>query len=183
MHAVLYCTKSKTKLFYNTKKKKWQCSNSAQLDENVCMNGKVVARCEIETKELFCCIKTKHYVFLRCFTDNWEEFLKKSCISLSEIDRYNPKYAIYITNLEFFEKPRLLKNFYKGKLGSDNSLIGVTKAPQNMMYVYTSFDLPEIVETEFVLISIRPQWLCKILNHEKTIELRRKVLKEMTKQN
>ena len=169
MHAVLYCTKSNPKLFYDIKNEKWECSSSIQLDENICVNGKVVARCEIETKELLDCIVE-------------EEFLKKSCISLSEIYSYNPKYALYITDLELFEKPRLLKNFYKGKLGSKNSFSEVTKAPQNMMYVYTSFDSPEIIETKFVLISIHPQWLCKILNQEKTIELRRKVLKEMIKE-
>ena len=32
-----------------------------------------------------------------------------------------------------------------------------------------------------ILISIRPEWLCKILNGEKTIEVRKKVLKEMLK--
>ena len=69
--------------------------------------------------------------------------------------------------------------FFKGKLGSENSFVEVARAPQNMMYVYTSFELPEIVETKYVLISIRPEWLCKILNREKTIEVRRKVLKEM----
>ena len=30
-----------------------------------------------------------------------------------------------------------------------------------------------------VLISIRPEWLCKILNGEKTVEVRKVILKEM----
>lgn len=46
------------------------------------------------------------------------------------------------------------------------------KAPQNMMYVYDG-------DEKKVLISIHPEWLCKILNGEKTIEVRKKVLKEM----
>ncbi len=46
------------------------------------------------------------------------------------------------------------------------------KAPQNMMYVFDG-------EEKKVLISIHPEWLCKILNGEKTIEIRKKVLKEM----
>jgi len=41
-----------------------------------------------------------------------------------------------------------------------------------MMYAYDG-------EEKKVLISIRPEWLCKILNSEKTIEVRKKVLKEM----
>ena len=35
--------------------------------------------------------------------------------------------------------------------------------------------------TDYILISIRPEWLCKILNGEKTVEIRKKVLKEMLK--
>ena len=51
---------------------------------------------------------------------------------------------------------------------------GLKKAPQNMMYVYDDVE-------KKVLISIRPEWLCKILNGEKTIEVRKQVLKEMIK--
>jgi hypothetical protein len=55
----------------------------------------------------------------------------------------------------------------------------VERAPQNMQYVYdVNSDNPN---EKKVLISIRPEWLCKILNGEKTIEVRRKVLKEMLK--
>ncbi len=46
------------------------------------------------------------------------------------------------------------------------------EAPQNMCRVFDTKD-------NYVLISIRPQWLCKILNGEKSIEVRRKVLKGM----
>lgn len=49
---------------------------------------------------------------------------------------------------------------------------GLKKAPQNMMYVYDG-------DEKKVLISIRPEWMCKICNGEKDIELRKVVLKEM----
>lgn len=50
--------------------------------------------------------------------------------------------------------------------------IQVGKAPQNMMrFIFNN--------EEYVLISIRPEWLCKILNGDKTIEIRRKILKGM----
>lgn len=49
---------------------------------------------------------------------------------------------------------------------------GLKKAPQNMMYVYDG-------DEKKVLISIRPQWMCKICNREKDIEVRKIVLKEM----
>lgn len=109
--------------------------------------------------------------------------LSKMCLSPQQLYDYvglgNKFYALHVKNLRLVDKPRILNYFFKGKLGSENSLVEVTNAPQNMMYVYTSFELPEIVETEYVLISIRPEWLCKILNGKKTIEVRRKVLKEM----
>ena len=48
----------------------------------------------------------------------------------------------------------------------------IEKAPQNMMWVWYKGEL-------YVLISIRPEWLCKIMNGEKTIEVRKKILKGM----
>ena len=53
----------------------------------------------------------------------------------------------------------------------------ITRAPQNMMRCCYEKKSKEW-ETG-VLISIKPEYLCKILNGEKTIEVRRKVLKEM----
>ena len=53
----------------------------------------------------------------------------------------------------------------------------VNYAPQNMMYSW----LWNNKWDRYVLISIRPEWLCKILNGEKTIEVRKKILKEMMK--
>ena len=51
----------------------------------------------------------------------------------------------------------------------------VIKAPKNMMKV-CEWDIEDKV-----LISIKPEDLCKILNGEKTIEVRKVVLKEMLK--
>lgn len=51
---------------------------------------------------------------------------------------------------------------------------GLKKAPQNMMYVFDG-------DEKKVLISIRPQWMCKIFNREKDVEVRKIVLKEMVK--
>ena len=51
----------------------------------------------------------------------------------------------------------------------------IQKAPQNMMWC---FDKDNNYKMK-VLISIRPEWMCKILNGEKTIEIRKKVLRGM----
>ena len=54
-----------------------------------------------------------------------------------------------------------------------------------MMYAY-SWDYPIKVgncykKEKYILISIKSEWVCKILNGEKTIEVRKRVLKEMIK--
>ena len=62
--------------------------------------------------------------------------------------------------------------------GIENSPISmkpICYAPQNMMRCIDAYD------NQYILISIRPEYLVKILNKEKTIEVRKKVLKEMIK--
>ena len=113
-------------------------------------------------------------------------------------------YAIHIKNLHIFDKSKELsdyrtfitdidrlrefayvKNFdvvsvrldeYLGEMKSSKTL---EKTPQNMQKI-----IKYIGDNEYeyaILISIRPEWLCKILNREKTIEVRKRVLKEMLK--
>ena len=184
MKALLYCTKSKKKLFYDVVWKKWMYGFDKPHDKFPSVNGMIVASCEVKVEKIEL---NRHsygeeyeYLFDTPTLSN-DELLCESGLSEEELENYLDEkgYALHISNLELFEKPRLLNYFFKGKLGSENSLVEVTKAPQNMMRVYISFDLPEIVETKYVLISIRPEWLCKILNGEKTIEVRKQVLKEM----
>lgn len=181
---LLYCTKAKPVLlnllngtdYRLDSKELWKEYNPNDVYE--VLNGKIVAECEVEVEKIVLLQKGSYYTP----TLNTKELLEKSCLTKEQLSEYLKEecgYALHIKNLRLADKPRILNYFFKGKLGSENSLVEVTKAPQNMMYVYTSFELPEIVETEYVLISIRPEWLCKILNGKKTIEVRRKVLKEM----
>ena len=51
--------------------------------------------------------------------------------------------------------------------------IPLIKAPQNMCNVYDNQG------NHYILISIQPQHLCKILNGEKTIEVRKKILNSL----
>ena len=111
-------------------------------------------------------------------------------------------YAIHIKNLHIFDEPKELSDYYTRITDKDraNEFEGIDvifpsirickflsecvsckrleKAPQNMQKIV--FLNKKTNEYEYaVLISIQPQWLCKILNGEKTIEVRKKVLKEM----
>lgn len=123
--------------------------------------------------------------------ENEEEILKQSCLSELQLREYLLKtddegYALFIKNLKIFDEPKELKDYcidnskkYYGDfawhLTPKEMYTPIQKAPQNMMWC---FDKDNDYKMK-VLISIRPEWLCKILNKEKTIEIRKKVLKGM----
>jgi predicted transcriptional regulator len=172
MKILLYCTKAKPYLIqgfarpYHTKdinnpfNYKWHLLKTKT---SSALNGKIVAECDFEVEEF-------DYMKAECLTHKYLDLLNKSCLTDKEMyDYFNGKngYAIHIKNLHIFDEPKELDDYYNNK---DNF---ITKAPQNMCYVYNDFG------RKYVLISIRPEWLCKILNGEKTIEVRKKVLKEM----
>ena len=101
------------------------------------------------------------------------EELKKMCLSPQELLDYiklgNNGYALHLSNLKIFDKPKELEKFYKDSLLKER----VYKAPQNMCHIYDSKG------NVYILISIKPEWLCKILNGEKTIEVRKQIVKEL----
>ena len=168
------------------------------------LNGKIVAECEFEVEE----IKPEKYwhstedfdYIYNTGTVYYDDLLKKSCLMDYELDDYlgceDKGYAIHIKNLKIFDMPKELSDYTTRKPQTYDSIIcdscnnfgfdckkcssfydyqQVMKAPQNMMKV-CEWDVEDKI-----LISIQPQWLCKILNKEKTIEIRKKVLKEMIK--
>lgn len=141
------------------------------------LNGNIVAECEVETEKIrlsaYSDYEDKIYLFDTPTLTN-DELTQKSCLCNDELDDYliNEKgYALNIKNLKELEHPL---NFKKDCIYKEtNGFKQVFNAPQNMMRVYDRFG------NKYILISIRPKWLCKILNGEKTIEVRKKVLKEM----
>ena len=103
------------------------------------------------------------------------EELKQMCLSPQQLLDYlklgNKGYALYLSNIKIldnlltFEKDCIYKSSYTNEL--------LLKAPQNMCRAYDRFG------NKYILISIRPEWLCKILNGEKTIEVRKQIVKEL----
>lgn len=175
MKLLLYCTKAKPYLYphfnnlYFTKNKDFG---------NVKLNGKIVAECDFEVEEIEKGYGIHHTSFdEEGYFDDFYDYmtktidedilLKRSCLNVVELETYNPNYAIHIKNLHIFGKPKELSEY-----GMDFPISPIVKAPQNMMYANG-------IGERYILISIRPEWLCKILNREKTIEVRKKVLKEM----
>jgi len=144
------------------------------------LNGKIVAECDFEVNELSN-NNNYHDYLLKNNSELWEnDILTKSCLTYDELNNYlkGDGYAIYIKNLHIFDKPKELSEY------EDEWEYPLEKAPQNMRRCYSTLysnieaDMP-IRTDSYILISIRPKWLCKILNGEKTIEVRKKVLKEM----
>ena len=170
MKLLLYCTKAKPYLrdkhnVYGD----YHCFPQQVIAANY-LNSKIVAECDYEVEEISPLSNDYYYTEkLGGFTLQY-----KSCLNANELDDYLKSkngYAIHIKNLHIFDKPRDL-DFYSSNFDYFKK---VEKAHQNMMRVWEDKENPR------VLISIKSEWLCKILNGEKTIEVRKKVLKEMLK--
>ena len=204
MKLLLYCTKAKPYIAYQDID--YDCDDNCcsfmgylpftrqelydydiSLDKT--LNGKIVAECDFEVEDIF---NSK----IEENMDNWysginligNDLLKESCLSIEQLDIYlkgNYGYAIYIKNLHIFDEARELSEYYK--IDSTITLreainrtkpvyIPINKAPHSMMYCFED-DGNHLQQN--ILISIKPEWMCKILNDEKTIEVRKKVLKGM----
>ena len=189
---LLYCTKKLIKNKYHllrTKNGKYEY-DKVILDSDTILNGKIVAECDFEVEEIYSC---PNYYDNEMFylTNNCSYFnlLNESCLNETQLEDYlkgKDGYAIHLKNLIIYDTPRELSDYYH----SESPFLPITKAPQNMMYcngvIKTNFKLGDKVFKNvayqienYVLASVKPQWLCKILNGQKTIEIRKKVLKEM----
>lgn len=202
---LLYCTKAKPYL-YRQDDDCFELLNKLKNEDTSgykkyyrLNNGKIVAECDFEVEEL----RLDNDDPLGAYwyeteTLNKYEVLEKSCLTDDELfdylGEYNKGYAIHIKNLKIFDNPKKLSQYHK-PYGCINISCGekpkqkylgcslvrhckktqIKKASQNMMKVESKI----CDEKDYILISIRPEWLCKILNGEKTIEVRKKVLKEM----
>lgn len=206
MKLLLYCTKSKPYLLQGFAKPMHTTDTTNPFNYSWVLiekqtantlNGKVVAKCDYEIEEIEYEYNWKGYENIDYFTNKLtrKKLEKQSCLTNEELKHYlklkplccvkgKIGYAIHIKNLTVFDEPKELDEFYSihnvgGMLLTDE----LKKAPQNMQRVstcdweYGTYNPNDIA----VLISIQPQWLCKILNGEKTIEVRKKILNNMIK--
>ena len=186
MKLLLYCTKAKNKydrLVRDEHYGKPFYLYGAITENFESLNGKIVAECDFEVEKIRkawgCLFGTRYYTSsLDCF-----DLYEKSYLSFDEINNYLKGtlneycgYAIHIKNLYIFDNPIDIRNYYNIAPRTMQDCMNqraLVKAPQNMCNAY------DVYKNHYILISIRPEWLCKILNGEKTIEVRKKVLKEM----
>ena len=178
---LLYCCKQPHKLFNSDKGfvlSDWDLGDAYK--DKTLLNGKIVAECDFEVEELtpyqYQGLRENMVVGYKGKTTDYNALIDKSKIGYCELDNYlkcNIGYAIHIKNLHIFDKPRELNECWANTNAWIFSNEKLYVAPQNMRYC-GDWNLKKAI-----LISIRPEWLVKILNKEKTIEVRKKVLKEM----
>lgn len=190
MKLLLYCTKAKPYLldlrndFQNIKFDTFNTKESLKTGWNV-LNGTIVGECDYEVEEIELKMEYMGLYYCGKTVYGWDGSLCEE----SQLDNWqlldylgdkigNKGYAIHIKKLKIFDKLYKLNDCVKPY----NKWFHINKAPQNMQKVWFSEDNEEAYE-DYILISIRPEWLCKILNGEKTIEVRKKVLKEMLLEN
>lgn len=196
MKALLYCTKNAPYLVHesgdydcNDMSCSYDCYSVVDkqylIDEDAeALNGKIVAECDYEMEEIEYCKNGYHRATGRTCSYDLE---KNSCLNIHQFKDYlgekNGK-AIHIKNLHIFDEPRPLY-YYRAINRKRKTMDILYLAPQNMMHCFEYKGLEEKGEEikyifdEYILISIHPEHLCKILNGEKTIEVRKKVLKCM----
>lgn len=199
MKCLIYCTQRKPYLFYEKYiSKRFSLSKDKDM-KKYAVNGKIVAEFDCDKVEEIRFIKGEEYSDM-IINSRYETFClsrpnlySKSCLYFEQLHDYlkgKNGYAIHIKNLKVFDKPLELEELEHkvkypncnkcpygktgdyGKCGLCYDLMPIKKAPQNMCYAYYNGEL-------CCLISIQPHWVDKILNEEKTIEVRKKVLKGM----
>ena len=160
MKLLLYCTKSKPNLnkLYG---KNWFYFGEKLIDLDVRLNGKIVAQCDCEKIETIC----PEFGYLDAACEGGAGYiLDKACLTRQQLIDYGKGEwlsALHLCNLEVFDNPKKLSDF------------GVEKAPQNMRKCFDDKG------NEYILISVHPEHLVNILKGKKTIEVRKKILKNM----
>ena len=178
MKYLIYVTKSKPWLFFNKSINYYSLSNK-KVDND--LNGKIVAEFdgEVNTITMFFIPLLNSVEYLtgkepyRYFS--YGNLLKASCLNDNEMYKYlgcKDGWAIHINDLKIFEEPKKLSDYHISYYNKDLKMMRekhLEKAPQNMC---RAFD----VNGNYIVLSVHPEWACKILNGEKTIEVRKQVL-------
>lgn len=171
---LIYCTKDKNNQLYRYYGNKYDVLKSKQHtmpQPDFYLNGKIVAQFDCEkVEEIFyngwweCYANDKDDINCNIF-DN-----EPTCLTTKQIKKYlgdKKGYEIHISNLEVFDRPYDLYEWFN----KDEKPL--TKAPQNMCYCY------HWLGDEYILISIKPEWVEKILNGCKTIEVRKSIVNKL----
>ena len=173
--------KTKYEVIPNTKKGNEYLE---QMGVGEILNGKIVAECDFEVEDLRIVDDDPlgaYWYETKTLSEN--EVLEKSCLTDDELYEYlgedNEGYAIHIKNLHIFNEPKDLDEYYTTPKkmntlrGSSYVSISLDHAPRNMMKVCDEDGV------EYILINVQPRELCRILNGEQPIIIKKTILKEM----
>ena len=193
---LLYCCKAKPYIMkYKDGKYKEIASfyNKQDLIDCELLNGKIVAECDFEVEEIEL-VEIPDYAGDECHTFVYDvladmqtktlseaQLLERSCLSQEKLYTYLDRggtvedygYAIHIKNLHIFDKPRDIRNYYNiapRTMADCMNQKALLKAPQNMCNAY------DVYKNHYILISIQPKELCRILNGEQIILIKKQVL-------
>ena len=171
---LIYCTKDKNNQLYRYYGNRYDVLESKQHtmpQPDFFMNGKVVAQFNCEKVDLIEAVKRENdkpfYISNTKIKSHW--MFSDTGLNYEQLYDYlgdKNGYAIQISNLEIFDEPYNVDECNQYRKWNTR----LKNSPQNMCEVYGKDG------NHYVLISIKPEWVCKILNGEKTIEVRKKVL-------
>ena len=99
------------------------------------LNGKVIAR--------FWCDNVEEITTEKWSPSKEQDLLKLSCLTENQLFDYcnleigKPFYAIHISKLEIFDRPKYLNEYYKTYIETEKGIYYqvLTKAPQNYCYI------------------------------------------------
>ena len=193
---LFYCTKPKDRFrighFYHHNDELYKLPNgtikfgssvelmsyeSCEYNKDNFLNGKIVAECEIDKIEEIRMLQDNNMTY-KTKTLTEEQLLIKSCLEGYQLGNYlgllyenKCGYALHLTKLKVFDKPKDLSDYMKKNQSYRlHKYERLYNALQNMMTIYDN------EENEYILISIRSEWLYKIINGEKTIVVKKKIL-------
>ena len=173
MKLLLYCVKAKPYLLnqniYEFYESKYITStHKFHEKQDYLFNGKIVAECDFEVEEIDC-----------KKADKIDRFYKYSRLTYRMLDEYlkgNNGYAIHIKNLHIFDKPKCLDELW---------VFDKQGLPNNLYNTPTCMKKVEMIRflntTNYILIPVSPEEMCRIANGEQSVIVRKRVLKEMIK--
>ena len=132
----IYCTKDYKKILFENGGYGWRL-NTWNKNKNAITtnNGKVVAR--------FWCDNIEEITTEKWSPSKEQNLLKESCLTENQLFDYcnlesgKPFYAIHISKLEIFDRPKYLNEYYKTYIETEKGIYYqvLTKAPQNYCYI------------------------------------------------
>ena len=131
----IYCTKDSKNILCRYYDIHWFTTKDKNNNWKMYMNGKVVAR--------FWCDKVEEITTEKWSPSKEQNLLKESCLTENQLFDYcnlesgKPFYAIHISKLEIFDKPKYLNEYYKAYIETEKGIYYqvLTKAPQNYCYI------------------------------------------------